>query len=96
MNRSQRRKLGLTKEVTQSIEYSERARTIDTFTIAVAATLWDTGCKEETIKKMIAKIWDLFDSFNRNYATVEDYRLMLKDEAHISFSYCDKERRGTL
>ena len=34
------------------------------------------------------KIWDRFDSFKRNYATVEDFRMVLRDEANIDFLYC--------
>lgn len=93
MNRAERRRLGITREVSGSIELAERERTVDAFSVAVAAAIWDSGLSARTMKRVLTKAWDIFDSVNRNYAKIEDYRLMLKEEAGVDFQYCTKGRR---
>ena len=39
MNRADRRRLGISKTVTSTIELAERERTVDTFSVAVAAAI---------------------------------------------------------
>lgn len=87
MNRAQRRAMGIPKNVASSIEDAEKQRTVNQFSIAVASVLWDMNKDKEEIKTILSKIWDRFDSFKRNYATVEDFRMVLRDEANIDFTY---------
>lgn len=88
MNRAQRRAFGVPANVAASIEESEKRRTVNQYSVAVASVLWDQNKDPDEIKDTMKKIWDRFDSFNRNYATVEDYRLALRDEAGLDFVYC--------
>ena len=88
MNRAERRALGVPKTVASNIEEAEKRRTVNTYSVAVASVLWDCGYSAENIQELMHKIWDRFDSFKRNYATVEDFRMVLRDEANIDFLYC--------
>lgn len=88
MNRAERRALGVPKTVSANIEQAEKVRTVNQFSVAVASVMWDSGYDADDIKSLLAKIWDRFDSFKRNYATVEDFRMVLRDEAGIEFQYC--------
>ena len=88
MNRAERRARGITKEVSAGIEEAEKIRTVNQYSVAVASVLWDQNKDPDEIRSTMAKIWDRFDSFKRNYATVEDYRMILWEEAGIDFLYC--------
>ena len=88
MNRAERRALGVPKTVASNIEQAEKIRTVNQFSVAVASVMWYCGYSSENIKDLMHKIWDRFDSFKRNYATVEDFRMVLRDEANIDFLYC--------
>lgn len=88
MNRAQRRAAGIPKSISSSIEEAEKRRTANQYSVAVASAMWDSGYDAEEIKRLLTKIWYRFDSFNRSYASVEDYRLALRQEAGIDFTYC--------
>ena len=88
MNRAQRRALGIPKTVASSIEQAERKRTVNTYSVAVASVLWDIGKDKEETQAILAKILDRFDTIKKDYATMEDYRIMLRDEAGIEIQYC--------
>ena len=88
MNRAQRRALGVPKTVAASIEEAEKKRNINVYSVAVASVLWDMGKDREEVHAILAKILDRFDSLRKDYATVEDYRIMLMDEAGIEIQYC--------
>lgn len=90
MNRADRRRLGISKTVTSTIELAERERTVDTFSVAVAAAIWDSGMTQEDMKRILQRAWGIFDSVNRDYAKIEDYRIMLQEEAGVHFQYCTK------
>ena len=88
MNRKERRALGIPKTVASSIEQAERKRTVNTYSVAVASVLWDIGKDKEETQAILAKILDRFDTIKKDYATMEDYRIMLRDEAGIEIQYC--------
>ena len=88
MNRAERRARGITKEVSAGIEEAEKIRTVNQYSVAVASVLWDQNKDPDEIRSTMAKIWDRFDSFKRNYATVEVYRMFLRVEAGMDFLYC--------
>ena len=88
MNRAERRARGIAKEVSAGIEEAEKIRTVNQYSVAVASVLWDLNKDPDEIRSTMAKIWDRFDSFKRNYATVEDYRMILREEAGIDFLCC--------
>ena len=66
MNRAQRRAAGIPKSISSSIEEAEKRRTANQYSVAVASAMWDSGYDAEEIKRLLAKIWDRFDSFNRS------------------------------
>lgn len=88
MNRADCRALGVTKDVAAIIEEAEKRRTINTYSVAVASVLWDMGRDKENVHAILAKILDRFDTIRRDYATMEDYRRALLDEAGIEIKYC--------
>lgn len=88
MNRAERRALGVPKTVASNIEEAEKRRTINTYSVAVASVLWDTGMDKEQVHEILGKILDRFDTIKKNYATMEDYRIMLREEAGIEIQYC--------
>lgn len=88
MNRKQRRTLGIPKQATSIIEESERRKTVNAYSVAVASVLWDMGHDKEEVQRTLQKILDRFDTINGDYATIEDYRLTLKAEAEIDIKYC--------
>lgn len=88
MNRAECRALGIPKTVASSIEQAERKRTVNTYSVAVASVLWDIGKDKEETQAILAKILDRFDTIKKDYATMEDYRIMLRDEAGIEIQYC--------
>ena len=90
MNRADRRRLGISKTVTSTIELAERERTVDTFSVAVAAAIWDCNLSAKTMKRILQRAWGIFDSVNRDYAKTEDHRIMLQEEAGVHFQYCTK------
>ena len=42
------------------------------------------------VESTISKIWDRFDSFDRNYASAEDYRMALREEARMDCEYAGR------
>lgn len=88
MNRADCRALGVKKDVAAIIEEAEKRRTINTYSVAVASVLWDMGRDKEDVHAILAKILDRFDTIRRDYATMEDYRRALLDEAGIEIKYC--------
>ena len=88
MNRAERRALGVPKTVASNIEEAEKRRTVNTYSVAVASVLWDIGKDKEETQAILAKILDRFDTIKKDYATMEDYRIMLRDEAGIEIQYC--------
>lgn len=88
MNRAQRRALGVSKALVSCMESEERRRTVNTYSVAVASVLWDMGKDKDEVRAILAKILDRFDTINKDYATVEDYRIMLREEANIEIQYC--------
>lgn len=88
MNRSERRAAKIPRSVSDSIQNAEKRRTVNQYSVAVASVMWDSGYDAETIKELLGKIIDRFDSFKRNYASVEDFRIALREEAGIDFTYC--------
>lgn len=90
MNRAERRKKGVEKQDVDRIQMEERVRTINTFSVAVASVLWDLGHDKDDVQRTISKIWDRFDSFDRNYASAEDYRMVLREEAEMDFEYAGR------
>lgn len=90
MNRAERRKKGVEKQDVDRIQREERVRTVNIFSVAVASVLWDMGHDKDDVQRTISKIWDRFDSFNRNYASAEDYRIVLREEAKMDFEYAGR------
>lgn len=88
MNRAQRRALGVSKALASCMESEERRRTVNTYSVAVASVLWDMGKDKDEVRAILSKILDRFDTINKDYATVEDYRIMLREEANIEIQYC--------
>ena len=88
MNRAERRALGVPKTVASNIEEAEKRRTANTYSVAVASVLWDMNKDKEEVQSIIGKILDRFDTIKKDYATMEDYRIMLREEAGIEIKYC--------
>ena len=88
MNRAERRALGVPKTVSANIEQAEKIRTVNQFSVAVASVMWDCGYSAENIQDLMHKTWDRFDTIKKDYATMEDYRIMLREEAGIEIKYC--------
>ena len=88
MNRAERRSLGVPKPVASNIEEAEKRRTVNTYSVAVASVLWDMNKDKEEVQSIIGKILDRFDTIKKDYATMEDYRIMLREEAGIEIKYC--------
>ena len=88
MNRAERRALGVPKTVASNIEEAEKRRTVNTYSVAVASVLWDMNKDKEEVQSIIGKILDRFDTIKKDYATMEDYRIMLREEAGIEIKYC--------
>lgn len=88
MNRAECRALGIPKTVASSIEQAERKRTVNTYSVAVASVLWDSGMSKDDVHAILGKILDRFDTIKKDYATMEDYRIMLREEAGIEIKYC--------
>ena len=59
-------------------------------TTYVAAAIWDCNLSAKTMKRILQRAWGIFDSVNRDYAKIEDYRIMLQEEAGVHFQYCTK------
>lgn len=88
MNRKQRREFEIPKAATAVIEFNERKKTVNTYSVAVASVLWDMGHDKEEVHRTLQKVLERFDSINGDYATIEDYRIMLREEAEIDIKYC--------
>ena len=88
MNRAERRALGVPKTVASNIEEAEKRRTVNTYSVAVASVLWDSGMSKDDVHAILGKILDRFDTIKKDYATMEDYRIMLREEAGIEIKYC--------
>ena len=88
MNRAERRALGVPKTVASNIEEAEKRRTVNTYSVAVASVLWDSGMSKDDVHAILGKILDRFDTIKKDYATMEDYRIMLREEAEIEIKYC--------
>ena len=88
MNRAERRALGVPKIVASNIEEAEKRRTVNTYSVAVASVLWDSGMSKDDVHAILGKILDRFDTIKKDYATMEDYRIMLREEAGIEIKYC--------
>ena len=88
MNRAERRALGVPKTVASNIEEAEKRRTVNTYSVAVASVLWDMNKDKEEVHAILGKILDRFDTIKKDYATMEDYRIMLREEAEIEIKYC--------
>ena len=89
MNRAERRALGVPKTVASNIEEAEKRRTVNTYSVAVASVLWDMNKDKEEVHSILGKILDRFDTIKKDYATMEDYRIMLREEAGIEIKYCE-------
>ena len=87
MNRDERRKKGISKADIDSIQLEERIRTVNTYSVAVASVLWDLGRDREDLVSVMSKVIERFDSFHRNYATAEDFRQVLREEANYEIEY---------
>ena len=87
MNRDERRKKGISKADIDSIQLEERIRTVNTYSVAVASVLWDLGRDREDLVAIMSKVIERFDSFHRNYATAEDFRQVLREEANYEIEY---------
>ena len=88
MNRKERRALGVPKTIASNIEEAEKRRTVNTYSVAVASVLWDSGMSKDDVHAILGKILDRFDTSKKDYATMEDYRIMLREEAGIEIKYC--------
>ena len=88
MNRAERRALGVPKTVASNIEEAKKRRTVNTYSVAVASVLWDMNKDKEEVHAILGKILDRFDTIKKDYATMEDYRIMLREEAGIEIKYC--------
>lgn len=87
MNRAERRKKGVEKQDVDRIQMEERVRTVNTYSVAVASVLWDLGRDREDLIAIMDKVLERFDSFDRNYATAEDFRQVLREEANYEIEY---------
>ena len=87
MNREERRKKGISKADVDRVQWEERVRTINTYSVAVASVLWDLGRDREDLIEIMETVIARFDSFDRNYATAEDFRQALRDEANYEIEY---------
>ena len=65
MNRAERRALGVPKTVASNIEEAEKRRTVNTYSVAVASVLWDSGMSKDDVHAILGKILDRFDTIKK-------------------------------
>jgi len=88
MNRAERRRKereGVTaqdlKRMQQDVGLAATRFAVEGYTIAVAAVLFDKkGMVKEEARELLDQVAELFDSIMKDYATLEDWKKVLRDE----------------